>query len=577
MAERDTILHGITYPIGRSGFKRPPENVHVDEDYPYGRTLRCRRAHWVERATTGAQKGKYRHVTCTTNPKSGDRWNAPKPGGYSAVLVLYTRGDHAGAEAGCVAASGLELSASLPSIEAFEARWAGQLPDSIQDDLRVLRTIAEKAERTYVSSVTTSKHDFDGNGLREVEAPKTDHFEPPKRREDTELWTYAAAGADDRCIDAKHIEAFGQAVGAANRMAEASGLTVVMSYHPYWDSTPFRFGPLTIARLRNIMGDPDRKPDPIVYITGPAPIIPPDSGPDEAPADTEPTPDTDPTPAPIQAPESRELVKVVYNPTETTMTHTALIVVDDPQDTGIDWEDTVKALDATESFERDGRTVKMLELCDEIQAEDVPADVFNRSCDEAQARGLAIVVEGGYGYYLLRDMGPIPPDADDEPEPTDRADDDGMAHPDVPVPWTVPRFNIGDRVEFITELGWTEGTITDHTSDPDILRRYSIAYLAGLHHYGVPALHVRAAASDPIDRAPQPSPVARPWLGPVPRPPLALPAPHAASGRALPMPASLAAFLDACAPPQPVPVKNWRLTGGRTGYHQGTMFGGRGR
>lgn len=48
-----TILHGHT----------SHETAYVVDDYPYGRTVRCKIRYWIETAEKGANKGKQRIVT----------------------------------------------------------------------------------------------------------------------------------------------------------------------------------------------------------------------------------------------------------------------------------------------------------------------------------------------------------------------------------------------------------------------------------------------------------------------------------------------------------------------------------
>lgn len=60
------------------------ETAYIAQDYPYGFTLRCEKAYWVE---TKGNKGQ-RLVTCTKNPKTG-LWNKPKAGVYYQCIVLY--------------------------------------------------------------------------------------------------------------------------------------------------------------------------------------------------------------------------------------------------------------------------------------------------------------------------------------------------------------------------------------------------------------------------------------------------------------------------------------------------------
>jgi hypothetical protein len=66
-----------------------PETAYRVEDWPYGRTLRCVKRFWVETAASGAKKGQQRIVSQTTNPKfEGERWNKPKRGTYSDLIVM---------------------------------------------------------------------------------------------------------------------------------------------------------------------------------------------------------------------------------------------------------------------------------------------------------------------------------------------------------------------------------------------------------------------------------------------------------------------------------------------------------
>jgi hypothetical protein len=72
------------------------ETAVLVEDYPYGR-LRCQIKYWVERATKGAQKGKERFVSMTSNPKKGNAWcNKPNAGTYTDRQFMYkdTRNGH---------------------------------------------------------------------------------------------------------------------------------------------------------------------------------------------------------------------------------------------------------------------------------------------------------------------------------------------------------------------------------------------------------------------------------------------------------------------------------------------------
>lgn len=94
------------------------ESAYLVNDYPYGRTLRCRRKCWIETATKGAKKGQMRFVTCTTNPKKqGEVWNKPHAGQYNHFLLMYLD-----SETGYVQTAGVDIY-SLCEVEEFKAKW----------------------------------------------------------------------------------------------------------------------------------------------------------------------------------------------------------------------------------------------------------------------------------------------------------------------------------------------------------------------------------------------------------------------------------------------------------------------
>jgi hypothetical protein len=66
------------------------ETAYVVDDYPYGRTLRCKIRYWLETATKGKGKGETRFVSQTSDPKRDNLvWNKPKAGNYCQVLFMY--------------------------------------------------------------------------------------------------------------------------------------------------------------------------------------------------------------------------------------------------------------------------------------------------------------------------------------------------------------------------------------------------------------------------------------------------------------------------------------------------------
>src|SRR3569832_923068 len=66
------------------------ETAYLQEDYPYGRTLRCQRKVWIETATKGSAKGKMRFVHQTSNPKRTTlSWNKPHADQYRDFVLMY--------------------------------------------------------------------------------------------------------------------------------------------------------------------------------------------------------------------------------------------------------------------------------------------------------------------------------------------------------------------------------------------------------------------------------------------------------------------------------------------------------
>lgn len=64
-----------------------PETAHSTDDYPYG-SLRTDCKWWIEKAEKGSQKGKYRVMQQTRNPKT-NVWNKAHGSTYSDFMVLY--------------------------------------------------------------------------------------------------------------------------------------------------------------------------------------------------------------------------------------------------------------------------------------------------------------------------------------------------------------------------------------------------------------------------------------------------------------------------------------------------------
>lgn len=101
------------------------ETAFLIEDYPYGRTLRCQKKVWIEKATKGSQKGKMRVCYRTTNPKyEKEVWNKQHNGEYSQLLFLYIEKD-----TGYIKDTGIGSLGDLEYIEKWKAEWYNLLDE----------------------------------------------------------------------------------------------------------------------------------------------------------------------------------------------------------------------------------------------------------------------------------------------------------------------------------------------------------------------------------------------------------------------------------------------------------------
>lgn len=98
------------------------ETAYVIEDYPYGRTLRCKKKIWIEEGLKGSGKGQFRVVYQTTNPKKqGEYWNKPKASTFATLYILYLDPATGHVETDCFT--------GLYHVAAFREKWYDQLDD----------------------------------------------------------------------------------------------------------------------------------------------------------------------------------------------------------------------------------------------------------------------------------------------------------------------------------------------------------------------------------------------------------------------------------------------------------------
>jgi len=106
-----------------------PETAFVQSDYPYGRSLRCKRRVWLEHK---ASKG-FRIVSQTTDPRMpGEFWNKPKPSTYSDLAVLVLTDEHKD-DAGNpthVTWIGVGMTSEQDQIKAFMAQFGEDLDEN---------------------------------------------------------------------------------------------------------------------------------------------------------------------------------------------------------------------------------------------------------------------------------------------------------------------------------------------------------------------------------------------------------------------------------------------------------------
>ena len=134
-----------------------PETAYVIGDYPYGRTLRCKKRVWLETTTKGAKQHQIRMVYQTTNPKyEGEVWNKPKAESYYDYLLLYVD-----PETGYLKSAGLYCSSS-GAIEAFREKWYHLMPEDEkatfdgrynQNFMKALRKMEGKINAMYSKTI----------------------------------------------------------------------------------------------------------------------------------------------------------------------------------------------------------------------------------------------------------------------------------------------------------------------------------------------------------------------------------------------------------------------------------------
>ncbi len=101
-----------------------PETAYIQDDYPYGRRLRCVRRCWIETTSHGQ-----RFCAQTKDPKrSYEHWNAPKKSTYYELVVMVLD-QSGGDEHGHVKMRVASMNTGEPALDLFIARYGAALVD----------------------------------------------------------------------------------------------------------------------------------------------------------------------------------------------------------------------------------------------------------------------------------------------------------------------------------------------------------------------------------------------------------------------------------------------------------------
>ena len=134
------------------------ETAYVVDDYPYGFRLRTSIRYWIETKKGHGQ----RFVSQTLNPKTG-RWNKPKAGTYSPILVMFINSD------GHIHSDGLSGYSSDQDIADFERRYGPALEGNREREMLRYLKAAKRAEGRVTWSIES--HVCSGPDCEECKKP----------------------------------------------------------------------------------------------------------------------------------------------------------------------------------------------------------------------------------------------------------------------------------------------------------------------------------------------------------------------------------------------------------------------
>jgi hypothetical protein len=134
------------------------ETAYLVDDYPYGYTQRTQIRYWRE----FRPKYGYRFVSQTLNPKTG-RWNKPKAGTYSELMVMVRNPENGHIRSSCV---GYHDKAEW--LDEFERRYGHTFNDHDRDTLKWLRAARLAESKVTYSIVRGPTYTFDAEKGRMV-------------------------------------------------------------------------------------------------------------------------------------------------------------------------------------------------------------------------------------------------------------------------------------------------------------------------------------------------------------------------------------------------------------------------
>jgi hypothetical protein len=117
------------------------ETAFVQNDYPYGARLRCKRRNWLE--FKAGRTGGFRYVHQTSDPKSSiERWNKPKLGIYTFLSVLVITDEHVtDGSPSAVTTCGLGPNDSENALEAFVGAFGDDFDDNQRKQAEMLKKL----------------------------------------------------------------------------------------------------------------------------------------------------------------------------------------------------------------------------------------------------------------------------------------------------------------------------------------------------------------------------------------------------------------------------------------------------